>query len=441
MSSHDVIVLGAGLAGLSAGRDLALAGADVLILEARDRPGGRVQQATGADGRLVQLGGEIIGTFHTAYRQLARELGLTLIPSFVSAEGETRWVLSDGSHLGDDMPWMSAPDRGSYQRAEEQFARLSGTVDPDRPLDHPQAAELDRQSVASWLRSVDAAPAVLRMMELKALCLGDNSVERTSFLGELACQSMAGAHGFYDFDVWENERVAEGSGAVPIALAEQLTGRIRYGSAVSRIDVSTSGVSVTLWSGPTFQADIVVCALPVAALPQVQISGVSRQRLDSLARQRPVMAAKFVAVYEDSFWEDHGCNGSAYLETNIIAGVWPQDRGILSGLIPPDRLGAFFGLPAPVREAELLADLAAAFGPRALQPEAVYVRDWASDPWSRCYVSGWGPGDITAVGPLHGTSEPPFYVCGADHWISGYMEGAVRTGRKVAADILGPRTS
>ena len=76
----DVVVLGAGLAGLAAGRDLVRGGADALVLEARERVGGRVQAATLADGRRVQLGGEVIGHAHVAYRELAAELGLTIEP-------------------------------------------------------------------------------------------------------------------------------------------------------------------------------------------------------------------------------------------------------------------------------------------------------------------------------------------------------------------------
>ena len=76
----DVIVVGAGLAGLAAARDLMHADADVVVLEARDRPGGRVEQTPLPDGRVVQLGGEVVGDFHTAYLGLVEELGLTLRP-------------------------------------------------------------------------------------------------------------------------------------------------------------------------------------------------------------------------------------------------------------------------------------------------------------------------------------------------------------------------
>jgi monoamine oxidase len=74
----DVIVAGACLAGLSAARDLMKQGTDVIVLEARNRPGGRVEQTTRADGRIVQLGGEVVGPFQHAYVNLVEELGLTL---------------------------------------------------------------------------------------------------------------------------------------------------------------------------------------------------------------------------------------------------------------------------------------------------------------------------------------------------------------------------
>ena len=85
--SYDVIVVGAGLAGLAAARDLVDAGQDVLVLEARARTGGRVESETLADGRVVQMGGEIVGTIHLGYQQLVRELGLTLVPSYTEAVG------------------------------------------------------------------------------------------------------------------------------------------------------------------------------------------------------------------------------------------------------------------------------------------------------------------------------------------------------------------
>jgi monoamine oxidase len=67
----------------------------------------------------------------------------------------------------------------------------------------------------------------------------------------------------------------------------------------------------------------------------------------------------------------------------------------------------------------------------------VFVRTWATDPYTQGYVTAWRPGDVTAVGPLHATHAPPFYVAGSDQWVCGFMEGAVRTGRAAAGAVLG----
>ena len=140
----DVAVLGAGLAGLSCARDLASAGADVVVLEARDRPGGRVEQVNLPDGRTLQMGGEVVAEFHTAYLGLAAELGLTIEPSYAALPGASTWGLPEGVVLGEDPPWLSTKDLAAYQACEQAFHELTVTVDPDDPWSHPDAERLDR---------------------------------------------------------------------------------------------------------------------------------------------------------------------------------------------------------------------------------------------------------------------------------------------------------
>ena len=98
---------------------------------------------------------------------------------------------------------------------------------------------------------------------------------------------------------------------------------------------------VTTATGERFDCDAVVCALPVAPLRRVAIDGVSPERLASLDRQRNALAAKVSFVYESSWWEEQGQNGSMYFETGMLGGTWPQREGILSALVPPERLAAF----------------------------------------------------------------------------------------------------
>ncbi len=122
--TYDLVVLGAGLAGLSAARDLVRGGADVLVLEARNRVGGRVEQVTLDDGRIVQLGGEVIGNSHTAYQELVAELGLTLIPSYVAEPGELTYVLHEGAFVGDTpIVVLRRPTTAAWNRSSRNSPR------------------------------------------------------------------------------------------------------------------------------------------------------------------------------------------------------------------------------------------------------------------------------------------------------------------------------
>jgi monoamine oxidase len=431
--THDVLVLGAGLAGLSAARDLALGGADVLVLEARDRVGGRVEQAELPDGRRVQLGGELTGPFQWAYLALAEELGLTVEPSYVGASGERTTFLREGVRRGE---WLTSAERAAGERVEAEFCALARTVDPDNPWAHPDAARLDAVSLAGWLRAAGAPPAVVRERALFHLGLAAGGVERTSLLSELRKVAAAGATGFYDEEAWEGLRVAEGAAAVALRMAAELAGRVRLGSAVTRVDVAARGCAVTLASGEQLRADAVVCALPVGPLRAIDVRGVSDPRLRSLRRQRHALAAKVVMSYAGPVWAAAGADGVAYGE-GLIGSTWPQAPGVLSMLVAPERFGLALAAPDDAAVgADVGAELRAMYGDAAAAPDTLHVRRWGTDPWTLGYVTHWRPGDVMAVGPLHGTHEPPFYVCGSDQWVAGYMEGAVRTGRAAARAAL-----
>lgn len=436
VSQHDVVVVGAGLAGLSAARDLMNAGLNVIVLEARARPGGRVEQTTTPDGRLIQLGGEVIAEFHTSYRELVAELGLTIVPSFTDIPGESTWLMRDGLFLGEDMPWMSDTDRALYEQLDSAFAALAATVDPDNPWAHPDAHALDHISVGQWLRSEGATPQVLRAMELRAFGLAEDSIERRSLLADLRKESAAGANGFYDYDVWENSKVLEGSATVALLMAEELGYRIQYSTPVASIDINKSISTVHAITGETFQATHVISALPAGPLRDVVITGVSQTRLSSLHRQQHAPAVKYVTVYESPFWENEGQNGTGYFETTMLGGTWVQNTAAISALVPVDRLGAYFAIPEQQRQKVLRQEMVSAYGPEANNTSAEYIRNWATDPWTQGYITSWRPGELTAIGPLHGSHEPPFWVIGSDQWVCGYMEGAVRTGRQAARALI-----
>ncbi len=434
MSRADVVVVGAGLAGLAAARDLEAGGAQVTVLEARPRVGGRVEQVQLADGRLVQLGGEVVGNAHTSYLGLVEELGLTLTASYVAEPGEITRQVPDSVDVGDWPSWCTSTDRTSYADVEAALDKVCAAIDPDDPWSCPDLGRLDRLSVGDWLREVGASPGVLRLWELVHLSLADGSIERQSLFAYARKIVVGGTTGSYDVEQWENLRVAEGSATVALAMADALRD-VRLSTPVSSIRIGRAGSAVKTSDGEEIRADAVVLAVPAGPARDIDIQGVSDARLTSLRRQRHALAAKFVAAYDEPFWRARGQNALAESE-GVLGSTWPQQHGVLSALVPPERYAAFAAADPDTRTREALAQVAELYGPEATAPLETWTRLWGTDPWTQGYVTNWRPGDVEAVGPLHGTHEPPFYVCGSDQWVAGYMEGAVRTGRGAAAAVL-----
>lgn len=429
----DVVVIGAGLAGLAAARDLEAGGAQVTVLEARDRVGGRVEQVELPDGRLVQLGGEVVGTAHTSYLGLVEELGLTLTASYVAEPGDITRQTVESVDVGDWPSWCTSADRASYDEVEAALDKVLSSIDPDDPWSCTDLSRLDRLSVADWLREAGATPNVLRLHELMHLGLADGSTERQSMFAYARKQRVGGTTGAYDVEQWENLRVAEGSATVALLMADGLRD-VRLATPVRRIDIGPTS-TVTTAEGEELRADAVVIAVPSGPARDIEITGVSDDRLRSLRRQRHAWAAKFVAAYPTPFWRERGLNALSESE-GVLGSTWPQLEGVLSALVPPERYAAFVATDSQTRTREALAQVADMLGPEALAPQQTWTRLWGTDPWTQGYVTSWQPGDVEAVGPLHGTHEPPFFVCGSDQWVAGYMEGAVRTGREAAAAAL-----
>lgn len=434
---RDVLVLGAGLGGLSAARDLARAGLDVKVLEARDRVGGRTKQTTLADGRVVQLGGELVGTSHRAYLQLVEELGLTVRDSYITEPGQTVWDLQGQVCTGDPAPWMSEQDHDDYARVVQLMVDIAKTIDPDNPWVHPDAEKLDALSFADWLNDVGARPAVLRMFEAAKASLAADPIAYTSMLSELRKMAIAGDElaDFYDVDQWTRHTCEQGSASVSLTMAAELGDRIELQAVVTAIDVTPEVVTVSLLDGRTLQARNVVCALPVAPLRKIPITGLSDERLNALRRIRNSLSAKVVAAYRTPFWRENGQNGLAYGD-GMLGSTWVQNTGVLSALVAPQQLSFFIAGDQTARERRALYELTRFYGPEAREPEALFMEEWSTKPYTLGYMAHYGPGDLTAIGPLHAQHEPPFYVAGSDFWVAGYMEGAVRTGRAAARAIL-----
>src|SRR5687768_5049059 len=168
MRDCDVVVVGAGLSGLAAARELAAAGAEVLVLEARDRVGGRtLNHSVGERPEdVVELGGQWVGPTQHEVLGLVRELELETYPTHV--KGENLFEHGNGKlgRYSGTIPRMNPLVLADYGRADLKFKRLAKKVDPNAPWDAPKAREWDEQTFASWIQRAartETAREALRM--------------------------------------------------------------------------------------------------------------------------------------------------------------------------------------------------------------------------------------------------------------------------------------
>ena len=420
--SRDVLVLGAGLAGLAAARDLAAGGADVLVLEARDRAGrARRAGSCSTTAACVQMGGEVVGRVphrlpRAGGRAGAGDRAAATSPSRARCAGTSPRAPGQG-----DWPPFFTRRRRRRRRADRGRAasQLAATVDPDDPWAHPDAAALDAISFAGWLRAQGATPGGRCACTSSARSrwrAARSSGSRCS--AQLRLVAVAGAEEIYGYERWEGMRLARGQrGARRCGMAEELGDRVRLGARVTAIDVGALQRAVTLRDGEELRAEASSARCPsgrcaTSPSPACRTRG-WRACTASARRSRPRSSRRTRAGLARRGRERARATARGRLAR-------PGRRATTRSRCSSRPSGSRIFLAAPPAAA------APRCSPRwrgctasaRAEPDALLERAWGLDPLTQGYVAQWAPGDLTAVGPLHGTHEPPFYVCGSDHWVA-----------------------
>jgi monoamine oxidase len=441
----DVVVVGAGLAGLIAARDLLAANVSVLVLEARNRVGGRLLNHTLKNGAVVELGGQWVGPTQDRVLALAEELGLRLFPTY--AEGE-HFLTMDGSvkrYVGED---FALPEDASAD-VEEAWERLQQMAD-EVPLDEPWSAEnadtWDAQTLDSWLVANTKTEIGLGYWRTMVPALFSADTAEMSLLHFLFyCRSggtldrLVATHGGA-----QESRLEGGSQQLALRLADRLGDVVRLGSPVSAIRQDDRGVEV-IQDGGMVRAGRAIVALPPTLAGRIRYSPVLPPLRDQLTQQVPMgYVIKVHVAYPEPFWRVEGLSGSVFSlddEVSIIFDNSPPDLrcGVLLGFLE-GRHARRSGKLAPEERMELvLSVLARFFGSRVADPEEYVEKDWAAEEWSRgCYGGRFGTGVWTGYGQA--LREP----VGRVHWAgtetsevwNGYMDGAVRSGERAAREVL-----
>ncbi|MEZ5100732.1 MAG: FAD-dependent oxidoreductase [Thermoleophilia bacterium] len=440
----DVVVVGAGLAGLVAARELVRAGASVVVLEARDRVGGRLENAD-VDGHALDLGGQWLGPTQHRVHDLVSALGLATCPT----HDDGRHLLGCGrSSRRYREPYVPASPLalGEFRAAVLRLDRLARRVPTDAPWAAPAAARLDATTLATWLRRSVRSGRAGRMLEAAFRGLLAAEPADVSLLHVL--WYLHGGGGFMTMGRTRGgahqDRVAGGAQLLATRLHEPLGDRVRLGAPVLGLAVAGRGVTATA-RGSRVRASRAIVAIPPALAGRIAYDPPLPADRDALTQRAPLGAViKVAALYERAFWRDEGLSGQSFdpdLPVPFTFDSSPADGtpGVLVGFLLAGRARRLAAAGAEARRAAVVGSLVRHFGRAAARPTRLVERDWCAEPWSRGgYAAFLGPGVWTQLGRALRPPVGPIHWAGtetATRW-AGYMDGAIESGCRAAAEAL-----
>jgi monoamine oxidase len=437
-SGKRVIVIGGGFAGLTAAYELSRAGADVTVIEGRNRVGGRVISFTDlAPGAAMEGGAELIGTNHPIWLDYAKRFNVQFV-NITEEDAEAPIVLNgrrltpdESEKLWEEMDAALKPLNADAARVPDPFAVWTA----------PNAAALDKRSLADWI-AAQSCSAVCKA-GIDAQMVADNGVTTAwqSYLGNLAM--IAGGGGDKFWTETEVYRSRGGNQQIATRIAAELgASRVRLRQPVTAIAVSDRGVTVTT-AAATYEADYAVLAVPpltwnrIAFTPRLHVS------------DTPQMGSnvKFLMKTRDLYWRgshlgpDSLGDGPIHLTWHTTQHQKVAGAGVVafSGGPAADMCRSW---SATERTPNYLAALSKVYPGIRASFERGRFMDWPSDVWVKGSYSFPAPGEVTTLGPqLQQPLAGRVFLAGEHtcYAFVGYMEGALQSGARAAKRIIDAR--
>lgn len=442
----DVAIVGAGLAGLVAARDLVRRGLQVVVLEARDRVGGRIENATLSDGQYVELGGQWIGPGSTSLQALLDDFALPTIglPAkgnlMVRLRGQTVAVPSK-----DDSTELTPFEVADLGQGLQRLRRLAERARTDQAWAEANKAWLD-QDLRRWTQTnLRTAGAQRRFHEVYNATFGPMRPGATLLegLNQVSSgpetESILGANGGLN-----QLRVDGGAYRLCEAIASELGEVVRLGCPVAKITHEAQQAVLTLADGEQVAARRVISTLPPRlAVQQSYDPPLPAWREETACKVAAGNVIKAFLVYERPFWRDEGLSGQSSTDDGAVRVTFDtttgaDQHGLLMGFFEGADADSLAKRSVTLRKRAFIDSVVQTFGDAAADPIDYIERDWSTEEFTGgCHGAHFTPGIWMGFGPALAAPEGVLSWAGAEYATkgNGYMEGAVRSATEVSARV------
>src|SRR3954451_19025256 len=443
--TRDVVIIGAGAAGLTAAMELKKAGLTVAVLEARDRVGGRLW-TDDIDGATLEIGGQWVSPDQDALIETLGELGLETYSRY--REGINIYLGQNGERRtfeGEIFPVAPATEQEIVSLIDRLDA-LVAEIDPERPWAHPRAKELDEISFRRWLETqTDDEEARQNIGMFIAGAMLTKPAHAFSALQALLMAASAGSFSnLVDADFILDKRVKGGLQQVPLLLAARLGDDVQLSAPVRTLRWDETGVTA-IADGVEVRARFAILAVPPVLISRISYEPPLPRRQQQLHQHLSMgFVIKVHAVYETPFWREDGFSGTAFSPYEVVHEAYDNSydgdpRGTLVGFVSDESADDVFRLTPEERKARILESLSHYYGEQALNPVVYYESDWGSEEWTRgAYAASFDMGGLARYGSDLRTPVGPIHFSCSDMAGKGYqhVDGAIRVGRETAAAIV-----